>query len=95
MMTDNHHQTLIKFKNDILETVETKILFPKLFATGVFAPKQIHKLEATQSETNKLQLMLNFMVNRNITAYHIFLTILEQTEYEHLANQIKKGKPNH
>ena len=93
-MADNHRQTLIKFKNDILETVESKTLFPKLFATGVFAPKQIHKLKLTQNETDKIQLMLNRMINRNTTAYHTFLTTLKQSEYAQLANQIKKGKPN-
>ena len=92
-MADNHRQTLIKFTNDILETVESKTLLPKLFATGVFAPKQIHKLKLTQNETDKLQLTLNFMLNRNTTAYHTFLSILEQSEYAQLANQIKKVKP--
>ena len=92
---DNHHQVLLNFQNCILETIETNILFPKLFATGVFAPKQIHKLQATKNEADKLKFMLQFMMNRNITVYHVFLEVLEQTEYRYLASQIKNWRTEH
>ena len=88
IMTKEHKDTLLRYRDEIVENIRMDVIMKDLELSKTLSRRDVQEIKAKIGD-QQAECFLDILYKRPDSAYETFITLLRNTNQEHVANLLE------